>query len=303
MAEFTINNSEWKKKLIELGDSLKKFGSISMIVVVIHLIIIIFGPFLSIIPMLLMAPTGDYSDIMMTMYTTFIVTGTIAAGINLWKFIRYIQLLIKIKQIGEIFLDKDLQNFYKRELANFLASILVLISLIITLMIFIIGPVSSSSISNLFTAVVFSFLLSLVSTILSIYSTISFEKWAERIKMTYYQIPFVLSMCKGVSNMKIGRILKICLSIIGIGFIGQILFCSGLITAGKNMTALIKVLNSDQIPHPMKAYKNPISQIQNQNNNLVSTIIQNPQNFCSFCGSNILNKESAYCAKCGKKIN
>lgn len=295
MTEFNQSNIQYKDLYNQLGMSMKRFGSTSLISLAVNILILIFGPFISLI--LIIFSSSTYK--MITLNSTLIIIGIIWIGISVWKFVTNIQFLGKIKNVEENTKNSDFLECYRGELAHLVFSFITIISFIIMLLIFLF---SIGTFSYLLASALISLISSIFKTISSILMSISFERWSENIKIAYYQIPFALSISRGANNMKIGRIIQVFLRFIGIGFIGEIIFCFGLISVGKNINYLFNVLEINQT-QPIRGITDNLSTTNNYQAQISPlNPIPNQQNHCPYCGTIVLMKETTYCANCGKKI-
>jgi len=114
-----------------------------------------------------------------------------------------------------------------------------------------------------------------------------------------------VNIAEGTNFMKWGRIITFIASTIGV-----ILYLVGLMKAADNITEIfdgsgnIQSTQSGTFQQPSGATTNPNLNTSNMGNPSYgnTTMKQQGEGFCSFCGSKLEDKNSMFCSNCGRKL-
>ncbi len=320
----TNNNAVYQHHqeiFFRLGKSMKNYAIASLISMGVGFIGAIVMQIVFLTPIMTAANSGIFDDpySLILGYVgilIFYLVITLATGI--YQFVTYILYLIQLKKVGEYTNEIDLQKAYKMELWSIIVSIIMVISIPIMLLVFFSGGLmidfsSEAAVSSfliiLFGIVFVIMLFAITSTILQVLSVLAFDRWGQRIKMANNDNQYCRIIAEGTNFMKLGKIISIFISNIGI-----ILFSIGLIKAGNNIIAYFQGNgNSTSTQGSTVAQSSSGSTLQqphisspnpDQNSSYMGSTTMKPQGegFCPFCGSTLEDKNMVFCGNCGRKM-
>ncbi|QEE16547.1 zinc ribbon domain-containing protein [Promethearchaeum syntrophicum] len=323
-----------------LGNLMKKYSLASLISIGVSIIgsIITFIVFL--IPMI--AIDYDSVDAIYAatigMGGVAIFFTAIVGLISIYRFVTHIQFLIQLKNASQSTGDLNLNKVYKMDLWSIIASGLTLLIMIIgviilSFLITSIGDMDPYSAMSLYFLSLLGFLFVIliafaITIVFQILSVVAFEKWGQNIKATNFRNRNAINLVDGINFMKFGKIILIAAAPISIIFSymgiiaflgGTVMFQIGVMKTGKNIveffdgygnyistqgTASPQISNINTIQQPMETRPNPTLNPNSFGNPSSgnTTIKPQAQEFCPFCGSTVEDRNTIFCANCGRKL-